>query len=162
MAKQSAEERAHTAKLQAEAREADARAKLAGSRREVTELLRDVLTDVSRTPNVAPARDRLGAEKPIRKFNALTWVKIVPGVVARFRSGNAVPDEFWSKDLADDGTPLAVISCQCGAEPVVPFANFTFCDGEDCRRAFLFEGKVIYAIRLSEEEWDVLQEDPDA
>jgi hypothetical protein len=49
-----------------------------------------------------------------------------------------VPDEFFTLDVEEDGTEVAVVACPCGSEPRVPLARCTACS---CERFYLALGK---------------------
>jgi hypothetical protein len=182
-------ERSEIQKNQAFAKEAEARARVdqakANAARLLSEVLDELLTSVSGSHNsknfgIGPgSRDLLddilcakaypprysggghrdGMKMP-RRFSALTWVRAVPAVFDRFQIRNGasvVPPDFWNLD-----DNAAVIACPCGEQPVVPFARFHICSGEDCGRVFLFFGDEIRATRLSGDELTALADEAES
>lgn len=94
----------------------------------------DDLLDASVAGGVWPPRDRAGAKLPVR-FNALHMLGAVPSIIGAFKTH--VPDEYWTRDAAEDEYPIAVIACPCGEQPAVRLAGTRTCN---CGRAFLFTG----------------------
>ena len=81
--------------------------------------------------------DNLGRRQPTR-FNLVWAFRAVPGMAAQFR--REVPGDFWSKDTKEDGTPVAVISCPCGQEPLVEPGRMTECE---CERFYVHLGNSV-------------------
>lgn len=74
------------------------------------------------------ARDDLGRILP-SPFNWAKLIRAVPSLVAgperAFRK--TVPEEFYTADTLEDGTPVFVIACPCGAAPSVPISRALTC-----------------------------------
>lgn len=88
-------------------------------------------------------------QEGLRRLNLLTWCRIAPVeriLAEEFR--DSVPDEMWSQDAEEDGTPVAVIACPCGEQHVAPFCRIT---ATDCGRFFANFGKRVKVARLPEE-----------
>lgn len=155
MSRPSQAEKAEAAKVNADAREANARAKAIESKNDLAavllELLRDVGTTVARSGGGAQAQQpQRTQQKPLRKFSGATWMKILPPTVNPFllRNGaKSIPGEFWQVDEEE-----AVIACPCGEEPHVALGNYHFCTGEDCNRIFFFMGRDVRSVTLSDEQ----------
>lgn len=81
--------------------------------------------------------DTLGRSQPTR-LNWLHFIRAVPGLATQF--DRKVPDEFWSVDALEDRTPVAVIACPCGKEPIIPLGSCVECD---CERFYLYLGSTI-------------------
>lgn len=81
----------------------------------------------------------------LRKFNVLTWLKVLPGFLQQF--DKQVPDEMWSQDVDQEGDPIAVVACVCGAEPKVYYGGLEECG---CGRWFLWVADKIKVARFEE------------
>lgn len=183
MARQTAAEKAEANRANEAARAASEQAELARRKRELTELvneaLGDLLTGVRQSSNLSTSqnsRDALDValeRKPWpprysggghregqiapHKLSIFTWLKAVPFMFEPFmvsNGGKEVPGNFWAMDQAD-GESVAVISCPCGEEPVVGCGKIKFCEGEECRRVFLYLGGAIRVAMLSDEQLEV-------
>lgn len=88
--------------------------------------------------NFYPPRDRLGV-KQLHTFELPGILRAVPGFMAQFAA--VVPDEFYAEDV-DGETPIIVISCRCGEQPVLRFRQRAYSLARcGCGRHFLFDGK---------------------
>jgi hypothetical protein len=81
---------------------------------------------------------------PPRRFNALTWLKLVPGLIRAFEG--EVPAEMWTEDF-EDGQRFGVVSCPCGAEAKAREDHLSAC--ERCERVFLLIGDRIKVARAA-------------
>lgn len=73
-------------------------------------------------------------ESGLHRVSPFTWVGVAIGAGVK---GRMVPSEFWSRDVADDGTGIVVIACPCGHEPHVPTLALRACE---CQRTY-FNGE---------------------
>lgn len=161
MSRPSQTEKAEAAKLTAEAREIAARAKQIETKNEIAALLKSALaeaaTAVSGSPNVARTSDRVGQERPLRRFGRGGILqKLAPTVLERFfaqNGGVVIPGEFWIQDDEE-----AVVTCPCGEEPRVPLGSIRPCaGGKACKRVFFFTGKDVRSAALSDDEVAVFE-----
>lgn len=82
-------------------------------------------------------RDNLGRRFPT-KINLLWMFRAVPGMIDQF--SREVPDDFFTLDTLDDGTPVAVIACPCGETPMPVSGGMAECE---CERFYLNLGSRI-------------------
>lgn len=81
-----------------------------------------------------------GPEHPgrrqMRRFSLLTWTVMPDSLAARYFAffDRDVPPEFWTEDVEEDGTPVAILACVCGETPKVPVYHTAACPG--CDRVF--------------------------
>lgn len=99
-------------------------------------------------PRYGPPHENQG---PLRRFSALTWARtLFPGFAQQF--DGEVPSEFWTEDLSEDGTSVAVIACPCGATPGVLQNATAICEGEGCGRVFMRIADRIQVARYEPED----------
>lgn len=83
------------------------------------------------------ADDERNARAPQRRLHRMgmdTLVRAAPVLAEILHT--EVPAEFWTVT----GERTAMISCPCGAEPVVGYGELVACDGADCGRYYLYTG----------------------
>jgi hypothetical protein len=86
-----------------------------------------------------PYVDEAGWRHP-RRLGMMTFMRSIPGLPSQFR---AIPSNFWSEDVNEDGFTEAIISCPCGDEPHVEIGSVVECK---CERFFFNAGvKVLVA-----------------
>jgi hypothetical protein len=154
VSKPTALEKAEAAKINADAREANARAKAIEVKNETAALLKDAVADLATGVSGSdwvPPEDRLGQKKQLRRFgHGGILVKALPTMAAPFlvkNGGKKIPDEFWA--MEDDE---AVVACPCGNEPHIGLGSIHICQGEDCGRVFFFIGREVRITTLSDED----------
>jgi hypothetical protein len=85
-----------------------------------------------------PPRDRVGV-KQLHRLELPGLLRAVPDFMSQFRA--VVPEEFYAEDM-DGETPIIVVSCRCGKEPVLRFRQRSYSLARcGCGRHFLFDGQ---------------------
>lgn len=93
------------------------------------------------TDHFYPPRDRTGAVIPHR-LEVPGMLKACPAAMLGFFTGR-VPPDYYSEDM-DGETPIIVISCPCGNEPVLRWRLRSYSLAAcECDRVFMHDGREI-------------------
>lgn len=76
----------------------------------------------------------------LHKISPFTWVGTAAMGGLRNR---VVPPEFWSADVEEDGTTVAIVACPCGHEPRVPELKILACE---CERFYFHAVESLWAL----------------
>lgn len=96
-----------------------------------------------------PPRDRTGM-KVLHRIELPGLLRAVPSVLKYF--DRRVPGEFMAESV-EDGVPIIVIACPCGAEPTLRWRTRSYSIEEcQCGRFFLHDGKEIRVAQAEEPE----------